>query len=310
MTRRHETERCAIRAPLALLTVLSFFAAAEAAVAQGQQDQGVVALVRAAVANDVAANNNSIRHMFRCRKQTAQGSQTRIYVETSQATAAMTIAYNDRPLSPEQLQGEENRLAGLESSPERLSRKHAQETENAQRSLAIMKALPDAFIYQNDGQMIGDSGVGGDGRRLVRLKFHPNPAYQPPSHVEQVLVGMSGELVIDPVAKRIAEIDGTLFKEVSFGWGILGHLDQGGHFRVHQRDVGNGSWQISSMSLAFTGKVLLFKSLDIKSDEVFGDFQQVPGDLTFAQGVKMLEAEESKLARNQAASGGASSRSH
>jgi hypothetical protein len=255
-------------------------------------------MVRAAVANEVAANDN-VRHMFRSRKQNAQGSQTRLYVETQQATAALTIAYNDKPLNPDQKRDEANRLSALESSPEQLSRKHAQEAENSQRSLAIMKAMPEAFLYEYDGDLTGGNGVGGDGHKLVRLKFHPNPAYQPPSHVEQVLVGMQGVLVIDPVAKRIAQIDGTLFKEVAFGWGILGHLDKGGHFLVDQCDVGNGSWQISHMSLSFTGKILLFKNLAIQSDETFSDFRRVPDTLTFAQGVKLLEAEESKLAENQ-----------
>jgi hypothetical protein len=119
--------------------------------------------------------------------------------------------------------------------------------------------------------------------------------------VEQVLVGMKGVVVIDPVELRIAKIDGTLFKEVSFGWGILGHLDRGGHFLVQQCDAGHDSWEISRMSLEFTGKILLFKSLSFKSDEVFDDFQRVPSDTTFAQGVQMVEAEGAKLAQNRTA---------
>src|SRR5271165_1002884 len=47
-----------------------------------------IELVRTAVANEVAAaNDNSVKHMFRSRKQTPQGSQTRLYVETREAMA-------------------------------------------------------------------------------------------------------------------------------------------------------------------------------------------------------------------------------
>ncbi len=258
-----------------------------------------VDLVRAAVANEVAASSdNSIKHMFRSRKQTPQGSQTRLYVETRSAMAGMTIAYNDQPLTPEQMQGEESRLAGLVSDPEQLSRKHSQEQQTAERTLRIVKALPDAFLYDYDGDEPGTAQLGKEGNRLVRLKFRPNPAYEPPSRVEQVLVGMEGFLLIDPAERRIARIDGTLFKEVGFGWGILGHLDKGGHFLVEQSEVGDGSWQISHMSLGFTGKILIFKSIVIKSDEVFSDFRRVPADTTFAQGVNMLKAEEAKLAED------------
>ena len=39
--------------------------------------------------------------------------------------------------------------------------------------------------------------MGKPGDRLLRLKFRPNPSYDPPTHVEQVLVGMQGVVLID-----------------------------------------------------------------------------------------------------------------
>jgi hypothetical protein len=256
-------------------------------------------LVRAAVANEVAAAHDDSKHMFRSRKQTPQGSQTRLYVETREAMAGMTISYDDRPLSSEQIEGEQNRLAGLLNNPQQLSHKHAQEQETADRMLRIVKTFPDAFLYDYNGEETGAGDLGKNGTQLVRLKFQPNPSYQPPSHLEQVLVGMRGILVIDTTARRIARIDASLFREVSFGWGILGHLNPGGRFLVEQRDVGNGCWELSRMTLAFTGKILLFKSLSINSDETFSDFRSVPADTTFAQGVEMLKVEEAKLAQNR-----------
>ncbi|MGB0009990.1 MAG: hypothetical protein WBQ03_00200 [Candidatus Sulfotelmatobacter sp.] len=271
---------------------------AAAAGAPSHNPASCLELVRQTVTNEIAANNNSAKHMFRSRKQTPQGSQTRLYVETRDAMAGMTIAYNDKPLAPQDMQNENGRLAGLASNAEQLRRKHAQEQENADRTLRIVKALPNAFLYQYDGEEAGDDHLGAPNRTLLRLKFRPNPAYQPPTHAEQVLVGMNGVLVIDPAARRIAQIDGTLFREVAFGWGILGHLDPGGHFLVEQRDVGNGCWEVSRMSLNFTGKILLFKNLAIKSEEVFSDFRRVPDGTTFAQGVELLKEEEVKLAQN------------
>jgi len=256
-------------------------------------------LVRAVVANEVAAAHDDSKHMFRSRKQTPQGSQTRLYVETREAMVGMTISYNDRPLSSEQMEGEQNRLAGLLSNPQQLNHKHAQEQETADRTLRMVKAFPDAFLYDYDGEETGAGDLGKNGTQLVRLKFQPNPSYQPPSHLEQVLVGMRGILVIDTTAHRIARIDASLFREVSFGWGILGHLNSGGRFLVEQRDVGNGCWELSRMTLAFTGRILLFKSLSINSNETFSDFRSVPADTTFAQGVEMLKVEEAKLAQNR-----------
>ncbi len=256
-----------------------------------------VELVRAAVANeDAAGNDTSIKHMFRSRKQSHGGTQTRLFVETRDAIAALTIAYDDHPLTPQQAQEEQARLDHLKSSPDELALKRTKEKIDAERTGRIMRALPDAFLYEYAGTEKSSPGMGKDGDELVRLNFRPNPAYTPPSRVEEVLRGMQGFVLIDATARRLAKIDGVLFKEVSFGWGIFGHLDQGGHFGVDQAALADGSWEISRLQLSFTGKVLLFKSLNISADEVFSDFQRVPADITFAKGVEMLKAEEARLA--------------
>src|ERR1700726_1944028 len=212
----------------------------------------------------------------------------------------MLIASNDRPLTAEKQQGETNRLAALANHPEQIRKKGAREKEDEERSLRIVKALPDAFCYEYAGTQNSAPGLGKEGDQLVKLKFRPNPAYSPPSHVEQVLKGMEGELLIDAKIHRLARIDGTLFQEVAFGWGILGHLNKGGHFRVQQADLGlgDGAWGITEMKLNMTGKILMFKGLNIVSEEVLSDFQRMPEKLTFAQGVDILKAEEEKLAHN------------
>lgn len=252
-------------------------------------------LVRLAVANEVAAaKNTSVKHMFRSRKQTPKGSQTRIYVETTSAMAAMLIAANDEPLTPQQQQKEKGHLDWLMGNPDQLRKKQEREKEDADRTLRIVKALPEAFLYEYAGTENGATELGKNGSSLVRLSFRPNPSYSPPSREEQALEGMQGYLLIDAQAKRLARIDGTLFKDVSFGWGLIGHLDKGGHFRVQQADVGDGTWDITEMSLSITGRILLFRSLSMVSDEVLSDFRRVPGNLTFAQGVEMLKMEEAK----------------
>lgn len=257
-------------------------------------------LVRQAIAQEVAAANKpSAKFMFRSRKQTPKGSQTHLYVETNDALAGMLVAINDQPISAQQRQQEHDHLNWLSSNPDQLRKKQAREREDAERTLRIVKALPDAFRYEYAGLENGDAEMGKPGDKMVRLKFTPNPGYSPPSHVEQVLEGMQGYLVIDSTEKRLARIDGNLFRDVSFGWGILGHLDKGGHFRVQQADVGDGSWEIIAMSLKMTGKILMFKSISMTSDENFADFQRVPDNLPFAKGVELLKSEQEKLAHNR-----------
>lgn len=262
-------------------------------------DTPPIDLVRQAVAQEVsAANRPEDKYMFRSRKKTPKGSQTHLYAETNDALVGMLIAVNDQPISPEQRQQEMGHLGWLMSNPEQLRKKHAREKEDTDRSLRILKALPDAFQFEYAGIENGDSDFGKIGDELVRLKFTPNPRFNPPSRIEQVLEGMQGYLVIDATQRRLARIDGTLFRDVSFGWGLVGRLDKGGHFLVQQADVGEGCWEMTSMSLKITGKILMFKSISMISDETFSDFQRVPDDLTFAKGVELLKTQQEKLAHN------------
>ena len=255
-------------------------------------------LVRQTVQNETAVANNSPHHMFISIRQTAHGSQTKLYCETRDAMAGMAIAYENQPLTAQQRAAEDSRLDDLINNPAELVKKRQREKDDAERTTRIVRAMPDAFLYEYDGTEGGKLGLGKAGDELVRLKFRPNPKYEPPTRVEQVLQGMQGFLLIDANRRRIARIDGTLFKDVGFGWGILGHLDKGGHFLVEQADVGEGTWEIVHMSLAFTGKILIFKRLDIRSDEVFSDFHEVPKELSFAQGVELLKKQEAILAQN------------
>jgi hypothetical protein len=256
-------------------------------------------LVRTTVQNEVRAAQNPAAHfMFVSVKQTPRGSQTRLYCETKDAMAGKAIAYDGKPLSAEQRQAEDARLDQLANDPAELAKKRQREKEDADRVGRIVRAMPDAFLYEYDGTEIGKPGLGKEGDELVRLKFRPNPRYSPPSRVEQVLAGMEGYLLIDANQRRIARIDGTLFRDVGFGWGILGHLDKGGHFLVEQSNVGNNAWDIARMTLSFTGKILLFKRLDIRSTETYSDFRPVPPELTFAQGVDLLKKQEATLAEN------------
>jgi len=259
-------------------------------------------LVRKTVANEIkAAKEDGDRFMFRSTKTTGKGSVTKIYIETKEATVGMVVAYDGKPLTPEQRQAEIERIQRFVKNPAELEKKRRQEQQDTDRTLRIVRALPDAFLYECAGTQPASPGVGRPGDSLVVLKFHPNPRYEPPSRVEQVLTGMQGVVMVDAQSNRLASIDGTLFRDVGFGWGILGHLDKGGHFLVQQQEAVDKYWTISSMKLDITGKVLLVKTLVFKMTEVFSDFKPMPKDITFAQAIDLLTKEESISAENSSA---------
>jgi hypothetical protein len=256
-----------------------------------------IEIMRKVVQNEVKAANDDVnRILFRGVKTTPKGSYTRLYVMTSQATTGEVIAYNGQPLPSDQRQAEESRIERIINNPDELKKKCQQDRENAERTLRILRALPDAFLFENAGEEQGTETVGRAGARLLKFNFHPNPAYQAPSRVEEVLTGVQGYVLVDPVQFRLAAIDGTLFKDVAFGWGILGHLNKGGRFEIQQKNVSDDLWQASSITFNFTGKLLLLKAINVATTEVFSDFQRIPSNLTFVQALQFMKHQSSMMA--------------
>jgi hypothetical protein len=272
-----------------LIAALTVAAAVGSSSGQQPTSSSLRELVRQTTENEIRANNGGRKLMFKDHKETARGSQVNLMVETSEGTAGLLIESDGKPLTAEQRQAEEARLEALAQSPAELKKKQKAEREDTDRTVRIMKALPDAFLYEANGTEIGSQG-------LVRMSFRSNPNYNPPSRTEQVLTGMRGYILIDQRQKRIAKIDGTLFKDVTFGWGIFGRLDKGGRFVVQQGVVADKDWEITLMDISFTGKELLLKKLVIKSKESFSDFRPAPPNLTFAQGVELLKKQQAPLA--------------
>jgi hypothetical protein len=260
-------------------------------------------IVRAAVNNELKPPDSDKKFLFQHYKKTPSGTQTMVYVQTREAIAGLVIAINDKPLTEDQRKGEIQRVQRFLNDPDEMKKKQKQEKDSVERITRIIRALPDAFLYEPAGTEMSSPGVGKAGDRLIRLNFRPNPKYDPPSRVEQILTGMQGHILIDRKVNRIALIEGTLQKDVSFGWGILGHLDRGGHIELNQAEVGEKHWQITQIDMAFTGKILLFKNVNVRSTETYSDFQPVASDLSFSQGLDLLKKYEAHwlLTQNQPA---------
>ena len=261
-----------------------------------------IELVRAAVKNELKDRDPSARYAFRLRKESQNGSSIKEVAETNDGEVSYLLEVNDKPLTDEQRQGEAQRLQKLLQDRDERQRRLKDQKSDEERAQKMVRALPDAFIYEYDGAtpasaITVDHGPEGQPRDLVRLRFKPNPQFDPPNHESQVFKGMDGAMWIDPVAQRIAKIDGHLFQDVNFGWGIFGRLNKGGHFLVAQANVGDNIWMNVATDLDFTGKILLFKRLRIKQKENASNFRRIPANLSYGQGLEILkrDAEQQSL---------------
>jgi hypothetical protein len=251
-------------------------------------------LVRRVIANEDKASQEHLRFMYRLRTETPRATITKELVETNEGVVARLIAVNDKPPTAEERKKDDERLEKLASDTQARTAKRKQQKEDEERTTRMVKALPDAFLYEYNGFEPGKNG-----QQVIRLKFKPNPKYDAPNRELQVYYGMVGGMLIDPSDERLVKIQARLFKGVNFGWGILGHLDPGGQFEVEQSRVGGDRWEVTEMRLRFTGKILLFKSLNINEHETAFDYRRAPDNLSFADGVEFLKKQPEFLAEKQ-----------
>jgi hypothetical protein len=229
------------------------------------------ALVRAVVQNEMKAGGAGVGDFYTWKERSVKPSRTTVkqYVETPDGLLARLVTIDDKPLSDDDRTKEDARINRL-LDPRQMQQKRKQQKEDENRTKKMVGALPDAFLYKQTGTEEKD------GRTLVKLHFTPNPNFNPPSRETLVYQGMEGDMVIDSTAMRLLKIDGTMMRDVSIGWGIIGHLDKGGHFEVEQSEVDKGDWEITSMRLNFTGKALIFKTIRINEADTSTEFRKIP----------------------------------
>ena len=162
----------------------------------------------------------------------------------------------------------------------------------------MFKAIPDAFIFKYDGIENG----------LVRLTFFPNPNYDPPTRDLRVFRSLSGKMWVDPNARHLVRIEGQLFEDVTFGWGILARLYKGGTFNVNMREVGPGHWDMTSLDVNMAGHAVLFKNIAVKQHQTQSEFRRVPDNITIAEAYQLLQKDGAVTANNQSAAPGSSSK--
>ena len=260
---------------------------------QQKSDLDPIALVRAAAKNEIRANDIEQYYMFRDSTEYKDHSIVKEIVRTPQGGLSTTLLLNGRPLSAEERQKEDDKLRKFANDPDARRKRRESSKADDQRAELMLTSLPDAFLYTYVGTDHGPRG-----EEIVHLTFRPNPNFNPPNHETAVYQGMQGDMLIDRHAMRIAKIDGTLFKDVDFGWGILGKLYKGGKFRIVQRDVGGGHWEEVEETLNFYGKILLIKSLTIWSTETMTDFRPISPNLTTAQALDLLHKSAETVAEN------------
>jgi hypothetical protein len=240
------------------------------ATTNAQQQTPPGELVRAAIQNELKDASHFHLFTWKERKNRVHGTQVEQLVDTPNGVVSRVILIDDKPLNPAQQKEEQERIRKM-LDPEQMRRKLKDQREDDERTRKMLEIIPDAFDFMTIGTVTSPNG-----HKLTTIRFTAHPGFDPPNRESMVFTGMTGEMLVDETANRLAKIDGVLFKDVNFGWGILGKLYKGGRFYVEQSEVTPSHWDTTKMVLHFDGKALFVKSIHIDDNESSWDFQPVP----------------------------------
>lgn len=235
--------------------------------------------IREIFKHEMDADTNDHSHWrYRIHREDEKGSQDRDVIDTKDGQIARTLLINGNPLTPEQRASDEARMQKLVNDASERAKREKRSKDDEDKLMQMFKAIPDAFIFKYDGEENGQ----------IRLAFFPNPHYDAPNREMQVFRALSGKMWIDRGAGRLSRMDGSLFEDVTFGWGLLGRLNKGGTFSVMQSKVGDNHWEIVSLDVKMSGHAVIFKSINVKQLQRMSGFHRVSDDLTIAQAYQLL----------------------
>lgn len=231
------------------------------------------ALVNVVVANELADRAERLKWMYVINKQDGKQTLTEEQVETKGGPLHRLLAIDGRPLDPGQRQQDDARIDRLLHDPSaQLMVKRAYD-EDEQKLETLMRLMGEAFLYDYDG-------IEGN---LVKVKFRPNPDYHPSTYEARVVHSLTGTILINSQQQRLAKLSGRLMNAVEFGYGLLGHINNGGTVEIGRVEVGPFQWKTELIDIRLSGRLVLFKTISKQEYEIRSDFHAVPDDLSLSQ---------------------------
>src|SRR5713226_8511612 len=235
-------------------------------------------LMNQVVANELADRVQQRKWMYLIDKREGKQTLTEEQVDTKDGPFYRLLAIDGTPLNPDQRQQDNARMDRLLHDPSQQLKFKRGHDEDEQTLEKLMRLMPEAFLYDYDG-------VEGN---LLRLKFRPSTNYSPPTYEARVVHSLAGTILIDSQQRRLAKLSGQLINRVEFGYGLLGHIDNGGTIEIGRVQVGPSQWKTALINIQLAGRLVFFKTISKQQYETRSDFRAVSGDLSLLEASQLL----------------------
>jgi hypothetical protein len=235
-------------------------------------------LMTDACENELRQREQNVLWASQVERRTAEHVYREEEIDTVDGPVHRLLSVDGHEPSPSERKQDDDRLRDLRENPK--ARLPLKKNRQAQEKKVddLLRVLPDLFLFEDQGKQDG----------LESLAFHPNPAYKPTTYEEMALHALSGVVLIDLRERRLARFSGTLTQPVSFGHGLLGHLNKGGVIEVNRVRLSPGLWGTSSFRTDFDGRFAIFKNISKHLDETRHHFEPVPPDTNMQRALERL----------------------
>ena len=248
--------------------------------AEGSRAQGTPAaaeLVSAVVTNELADREKQRKWVCVVEKREGKQTLTEVKVDTKDGPLFRLFAIDGAALNSDQRRQDDARIARLMKDPRPLQKLKQAETEDELKLQKLLSLMPQAFVFDYDGS---------EGN-LLRVKFRPDPGYVPPTYEARVIHSLAGTILIDSKQTRLAKVSGQLINQVNFGFGLLGRIDSG-TLELERAEVGPQQWKTAFINIHFSGRAILFKTINKDQYERRFDFHTVSSDLSLSEARDLL----------------------
>lgn len=239
-----------------------------------------------AVNNELAAVHHATPYLrYRMHIVGEKGDITRDLIESQDGSVARLILRDGRPLTKAEDDAERQRLNEMLTHPSDFARHVKNEETGRKIADELLRLMPDAMLYTyTPGQPQTPSSTG----LQVVLDYEPNPKFNPPSMTSKALTGLKGRVWIDARSRHVVRMEGTVFRGINLGWGIVAHVYPGGKLVLEQADAGGGRWIFTHFTEDITVRALLVKTVKVNERIDASNFQVLPGPMTYQDAIRLL----------------------
>jgi hypothetical protein len=261
------------------LVALTFGAAMALSPALALPSQAAKELISEACYNELQQREKRTLWSYVAERRSDNHTFREHVIETVDGPVRHLLAVDGHPPTLAQIKEENDRHQELLNDASRRHAIHKQQDDDDKKIEELLRIIPEAFVFEDQGKE-GQS---------ERIAFHPNTGFKPKTYEQRVLHALDGIVFIDLADRRIARLSGSVATRVEFGYGLIGHVNQGGITEITRVHLSPEVWKTSLERIDIDGRFVMLKTINKHQDESRTGFEPLAPDTTFAQALNEIE---------------------